>query len=132
VKLPGRTVISFDTDGDTWRIQQSDRSSVVVLDSADRIVASVRTGEVILNGNEVLPWKQVSLPRTRYRLGGDLWVARGSWRSGRRFDAELSEALLGRQDKALLIGLASILTQHAMAHRNRLLGAAAGFGAAWG
>jgi hypothetical protein len=126
VKLPDRTVISVDSDGSTWRIEQTDRSAITVLDSADRSVATVRDGEVILTTGEVFSWKRVSLPHTRYRLGSDLWVARGSWRSGRRFNAVLSEAMLCREDKALLVGLASILTQHAVAHRHRLWGAVAG------
>lgn len=132
ITAPDRAGVVFETAGGRWLIEQAGRSAVTVLDPADRAVATVRKGEVVLAAGETLPWEQSGLPRTRYRLGGDLWVARGSWKSGSRFNVELSQALLGRDDEGLLVGIASILTQHAMTRRSRLLGAAGAFGAAWG
>src|SRR5262249_34834058 len=96
-------------------------------------VAAASDGQVVLPSGETFSWKRSGiLTRTRLRLGNDLWVAKGSWRTGRTFSADLSQAMLARDDKALLVGIASILTQHAVTRRGRLLGAAGGFGAAWG
>jgi hypothetical protein len=121
---------SFKTAEGRWRIEAADRG-VAVVDWAGKVVATARKGEVVLPSGERFLWKRSSLPRVRYRLGDDLWVARGSWRA-RRFSAELSPAMVGREDKSLLVGIASILTQDAIERRGRLLGTAGGFGASWG
>jgi hypothetical protein len=105
---------------------------VVVLDAFGNPVATAKNGEVVRGNSEHLPWARSNLPRTRYRLGGDLWVAKASWLSRRRFSAELSQAMLARDDTNLLVGIASILTQDAVARRRALLGAAGGFSASWG
>jgi hypothetical protein len=128
--LDGDGVV-VETAGGRWWIEQADRSAVTVLDSAGQAVATVQKGEVIRADSGTLSWEQRGLP-SRYQLGGDLWVAKGGWRSGRRFSAELSRAMLGRDDMNLLIGIAAILTQHAMARHGNLLGAGAAFGAMWG
>jgi hypothetical protein len=123
--------VVFETAGGRWRVEQSG-SSVTVVDPTDRAVATLHRGQVVLAAGEALLWEQTSLPRVRYRLGGDLWVAKGSWRWRGRFNAELSQAMLGRDDRTLFVGIASILTQDAVTRRSRLLGAAGGFGAAGG
>jgi len=122
----------FETAEGTWRIERVGRSEVAVLDRRGNPVARARKGEVVLPGGEILPWAQSGLPRVRYRLGDGLWVAKGRWLSRRRFSAELSGALLSRTDKSLVAGIASVLTQHAVDRRSRLVGAAGGFGASWG
>jgi hypothetical protein len=111
-------------------VDASDRMSI--RDEAGKTVAIARTGEVLLPWTEErFAWDQSNPPRTRYRLGGDLWVARGSWLR-RRFVAELSPAILGRDDKCLLVGIASVLTQSVIEARRRLLSGAGGAGASWG
>jgi hypothetical protein len=146
-KVDSARGVLFDTAEGRWRMEQArptrtrlgailtavaSRSEVAILDDDGNTVATARNGQVVLPSGEILIWDQTSIPRTRYQLGGDLWVASGTWRSGRRFNAELSTALLSRKDKALLVGIASILTQHAITRQSRLSGAAANLGAAWG
>jgi len=123
-----RVEMVLDTAGGRWRVEQavSSGSEITVLDSAGNAVAISSRGKVVLADGEVLSWERRNLP-ARYRLG-DLWVAKGSWRSKRRFSAELSEAMLARDDKSMLVGIASLLTQHAVLRRRQLLGAAAGAG----
>jgi hypothetical protein len=120
----------FRTAEGRWRVEAS-ASGVAILDLKRRTVATARKGEVVLASGERLLWKRSTLPRVRYRFGDDLWVAKGSWLP-RRFTAELSPALLAREDRSLLVGIASVLTQHAVAQRRSGLGAAGGFGASWG
>ena len=126
----------FETADGRWRMEQPgrpvrqsgrvlttvpSRSGVAILDAAGNTVAAARDGQVVLPSGESLSWQKSGfLIKTRFRLGNDLWVAKGSWRSGRRFSADLSQAMLARDDKALLTGIASILTQHAVRRRSRL------------
>jgi hypothetical protein len=110
----------FETAEGRWRIEPSGHW-VAILDSARKTVAAARDGEVVLLSGERLPWKQSSFP-TRYRLGEDrLWVARGRWLS-QGFTAKVSSATLARDDKGLLVGIASVLTQNAVKRRQRSLG----------
>jgi len=127
-QIDDRVEMVIDTAGGRWRVEQSisSGSEIAALDSAGNAVATSSRSKVVLADGEVLSWEQRSLP-TRYRLG-DLWVAKGSWRSKRRFSAELSEAMLARDDRSMLVGVASLLTQHAVVRRRQLLGAAAGAG----
>lgn len=131
-KAAGPAEAVFETAEGRWQLERGGGSAVVVVDPGGHAVATARKGEVVLAGGETLSWEQSSLPRTRYRLGGDLWVAEGRWLSRRRFSAELSETLLSRSDKSLLAGIASLLTHEAVGRRSRLLGGAGGFGASWG
>jgi hypothetical protein len=85
-----------------------------VLDSARNPVATWRKGEIVLVGGETLPWELTSLLRARCRLGGDLWVAKPGGPRRRTFKAELSAAMLAREDVDLLAGIASILTHRAL------------------
>jgi hypothetical protein len=105
-------------DGE-WRVEQTGRHELVVLDPSARASARVRTGEVVLANRETLTWHKPSHVRPRYRLGGDLWVAKPSRLPVRRFNAKLSQAMLARDDRGLLVGIASILTLHVVQLRAR-------------
>jgi hypothetical protein len=144
-KAADRLEVTIETAAGSWRIEEAvplhrlgrilatvrTPSEVAILDPAGNPVAVARNGEVVLAGGEALSWRQSRAP-TRYRLGDDLWVAKDSWRSGTVFSAELSEQMLARPDRSLLVGVASILTQHASTRRDRMLGAASNLGAAGG
>ncbi len=115
-------LVVIETAADQWRFQQLHQdhdSEITVFDTADRAVATARSGEVALATGETLAWEQTNRMRTRYRLGGDLWVAKRSRGSGRRFRAELSQAILARDDMNLLVGIASVLTQDAVKRQRR-------------
>jgi hypothetical protein len=120
----------FTTSDGKWQIEAGGSGSVAVLDSNRRSVATARKGEVVLASGERLPWRQSSFPGARYQLGNDLWVAKGGWLP-RRFYAEVSPAMLSREDKGLVMGIVSILTHVAVERRRGLLGGASGAGAAW-
>jgi hypothetical protein len=112
IKAPDGPEMVFETAAGRWRIVQAGRSAVTVLDPIGKAVATVRGGEVALATGETLSWEKKGIP-VRYRLGGNLWVAKDRWRSGRRFSAELSRTMLFRDDVSLLTGIAAVLTQHA-------------------
>jgi hypothetical protein len=117
-----RVLVVFETAAGQWRFQQLPQdhgSEITIFDADDRAVATARNGEVALATGENLSWEQTSRMHTRYRLGDDLWVAKRSRGSGRTFRAELSQAMLARDDVSLLAGIASILTQHAVKHQRR-------------
>jgi hypothetical protein len=115
-------LVVFETAAGRWRFQQLRQdhgSEITIFDAADRAVATARNGEVALATGETLAWEQTTRRRLRYRLGGDLWVARRSRGSGRRFRAELSQSMLARDDMSLLVGIASVLTQDAVKRQRR-------------
>jgi len=114
----------FETAQGKWRVERGGRSTLVALDPVGNAVATARKGEVVLPDGETLPWELSSRVRPRYRLGGDLWVAKPTRLPLREFNAELSQAMLAREDRALLAGLASILAQHML--RGRLVWAIVG------
>jgi len=109
---------TFKAADGTWSVEADGSKTVVVLDWRRKAVATARKGEVDLPSGEKLLWKQASFP-TRYRLGDDLWVAKPSRLPVRRFSAELSQAMLNREDRGLLVGIASILTLHVVQLRAR-------------
>jgi hypothetical protein len=106
--------------GDTWG------DGAMVIDEDGKPVAKARTSGVVLSNDETLSWKMSALPRNRYRLGDDLWLATPGLFSRSKFTAELSEAMLARIDRALLVGIATILTYYAIADWGRMKSAAAG------
>jgi hypothetical protein len=113
-RRPNPTMPSSRPPGGRWRLEPASRSVLSVLDSAGNAVATWRKGEVVLAGGETVPWEQRSLLRPRCRLGGDLWVAKRRRLRYRRFSAELSQAMLARDDLTLLTGIFSILTHRAL------------------
>jgi hypothetical protein len=108
-----------------WRVEQMGRRELLILDPSAQASARVGTGEVVLADGETLTWHKPSHLRPRYRLGGDLWVAKPSRVPVRRFSAKLSQAMLGHEDRGLLVGIASILTMHLVQVRRKgwLIGA---------
>jgi hypothetical protein len=104
----------FETAGQSWRIDHGS-SSAAVLDCNGDLVAKVLQGAIVLADNERLEWELSGLPLS-CRIG-DLWVARLGVMRERRFKAQLSPAMLAREDLGLLAGLASVLTFSA--HRLR-------------
>ena len=93
-----------------WRdvISPTDR---VVIDVSNQDVATMNKADLTLADGETLTWAGPRLWSSLCGLGGDLWVARGLRPRRRGFRAELSGAMLAREDRALLTGIASILTQ---------------------
>ena len=101
--------------------------SAPVLDARGKPVAKLLEGEIVLSGGERLAWKLSGL-LPRCRIGEGLWVAKLGTMRSRRFTAELSPAMLAREDLYLLTGLAAVLTYSAEElHRSRT-GAAGSFG----
>ncbi len=120
-KAAGTAYAVIYTAGGTWRIRKSARNELTgtesspVLDLADKTVATLVAGEVALAGGETLPWKLTGVLRKRCRLGGDLWEARRRGGRDAGFRADLSAAMLAREDVALLAGLFSVLTHSVFA-----------------
>ena len=115
-KLARPAYAVFDTAGGRWTIEQGARSAVTGIESAAVLsgrgttVATIQEGAILLADDETLSWKLSGLLRKRCRIGPDLWTARpGGARNG-RFRAELSAALLAREDLSLLAGLFSVLS----------------------
>jgi hypothetical protein len=107
----------FEAAEGRWHIEQADRRRFAVVDSGGNVVATARSGEVALANGETLPWEW-SRHGDRYLLG-DLCVSEARGRSNRGFTVELSEEMLSRQDRGLITGIASVLTQDRLRHRRR-------------
>jgi hypothetical protein len=118
-RAAGSAYAVFDVVGGRWRIEQGARSgqtgteSALVLDRTGNTVATLLEGEIVLAGGETLPWKLSGLLRKRCRLGADLWVAKPRGPRNGRFRAELSQAMLAREDLSLLTGIFSVRTHRA-------------------
>jgi hypothetical protein len=114
---PARAVIEA-ADG-TWRLERIDKTQTAVLDTAGTAVAAIdyssRPQHIVLAGGERIPFATSGLfALRRYRLGEDLFVARGSLLPTTEFTAAISPALATRSDRSLLIGLASAFTHWRM------------------
>ena len=83
---------------------------LVVVDDDNQDVATLRGRELRLVDGESLIWVGSRIWSGTCGLGGDLWIAKGLRPRRRGFRAELSEAMLAREDGELLTGVASILT----------------------
>jgi hypothetical protein len=83
---------------------------LVVVDASNQDVATMRKIELRLADGESFTWAGSRIWSSICGLGGDLWVAKGLRPRRRGFRAKLSRAMLGREDRALLTGIASILT----------------------
>jgi hypothetical protein len=101
-----------------------------VVDWAHRVVATMRGSELTLADGETLTWVGPRIWSSLCGLGGDLWIAKGLRPRRRGFRAELSGAMLAREDRALLTGIAAVLTYAALSHPGG--GGAADFGASLG
>ena len=117
------------------RSARRDRSEKLeVVDPTGNVVATMRKNQLTLADGEALAWAGPRIWSNRCGLGGDLWLAKGLRPRRRGFRAELSGAMLAREDRALITGIAAILTQVALTS-NRGGGAAefgASLGAGWG
>src|SRR4051794_20976595 len=74
---------TFETAEGEFRVEASalwtGGSDIAVVDRTGKRVATARDGAVVLGGGETLAWARTGFLRHRYRLGGDLWVARSRW-----------------------------------------------------
>ena len=93
-----------------WRGWFASRDQVVV-DASGSVVAAMRNDRLTLADGETLAWVGPRVWNSLCGLGGDLWVAKGLRPRRRGFRAELSRAMLAREDRELLSGIASIMTQ---------------------
>ncbi len=83
----------------------------------------MREDQLALGSGEALTWVGPAIWSSVCSLGGDLWVAKVLWPRRRGFRAELSGAMLAREDRALLTGIAAVLTQSTLS--------SAGMGGGW-
>ena len=105
----------FETAGCKWRLLPGSRSEAYVLDPDGVPVARARDGEVLMPDGETLAWVRTAFVN-RYHLGPDLWVAH-SQLLRRGFSAKLSPAMLARDDRGMLTGLAATLTHFAVSDK---------------
>jgi hypothetical protein len=115
----------FETAAGRFRIPHSGGSHLTgkewtsVFDESRNPVAVIRTGEIILPGDESSsgssrPWGAAS-------SANDLWRAK---KRRRGFKADLSQAMLAREDKDVVPGIASVLTVSAWQRGDQLASAA--------
>lgn len=109
-----------------WRRLPTFQERVVINTSNEEEVATLRGTNLTLADGETLTWAGPRIWTSLCGLGDGLYVAKSLWPRRRGFRAELSPAMLAREDKALLTGLGAILTQ--MARMNRRAGVADGAG----
>jgi hypothetical protein len=113
------------------RRARTDRTETLeAIDASGTVVASMRRDQLTLADGETLTWVGPRLWSSRCGLGGDLWVAKGLRPRRRGFRAELSGAMLAREERARLTGLAAVLTHWALTSPGG--GAAADLGASIG
>jgi hypothetical protein len=105
----------FETAEGEYRLERPERFHLAVFDPSGAEVTRKQKEAVTLAGDEVLEWDESTFVRSRFRLGGDLWVAKPRWPPPLRgFTAELSTGFLAREDRGMLAGLAAVLTQWAI------------------
>jgi hypothetical protein len=121
----------FRTTNREWRVDRTDpflppgrkRSGLRgraerldVIDASGDIVATMSSGRLTLSEGEELIWVYPGLT-TLCGLGDGLWVARAHWPRRRGFRAEVSGAMLARDDRGLLTGIGAMLTQTSLRSR---------------
>jgi hypothetical protein len=100
----------FEAATGAWRMKAPVHTELHVVDSrTGKAVATWLKGKIVLADGEVLRWVTTSFARRQSRLGGNLWVVKLSPIRG-RFDASLSQTMLDREDRELIVGIASIVT----------------------
>jgi hypothetical protein len=122
----------FRTASGEWRVERTDpfrppgpkRSGLRgtaerldVIDSSGDIVATKSSGRLTLAGGEELTWIQPRSSTSLCGLGDGLWVARAHWPRSGGFRADVSDAMLARDDRGLLTGIAAMLTQTSLRSR---------------
>ena len=102
---------------------------LVVVNASNQDVATMRNMELRLADGGSFTWVGSRIWSSICGLGGDLWVAKGLRPRRRGFRAELSRAMLAREDRELLTSIASILTHVDLTRRGAadLSGIGAGF-----
>jgi hypothetical protein len=115
-KLAKPAYAVFESAEGRWHMERAGHRKLAILDSTGNAVATVRNGKVILADGETFAWEWVGgWGRDSFRLG-ELCESEPGKRS---FGLQLSEAMLGREDRNLLTGIASILIQDVMRRRRR-------------
>jgi hypothetical protein len=87
-----------------------------VFDSGGEVVATMHGATLKLAHGEELIWVYPQYT-TLCGLRDGLWVARAKWPRRQGFRAEVSGAMLAREDRGLLIGIAAMLTQTSLRKR---------------
>jgi hypothetical protein len=121
----------FRTAQGEWRVERTDpflppgpkrrglrgrAERLDVVDSSGEIAATMPGATLTLGDGETLTWVYPGFT-TLCGLGDGLWVARAHWPRRRGFRAEVSEAMLAREDGGLLVGIGAMLTQTSLRRR---------------
>ena len=122
----------FRTAHGEWRVERKDpfvppgperrglrdrAERLDVFDPGGNVVATHHAGDLALSDGETFEWVPPDAFSTSCGLGGDLWVAKAKWPRRRGFRAELSGAMLAREDCGLLAGVAAMLTHTSLRRR---------------